>query len=866
MMPALPTWVGAEPRRAGAERLLGFPEVDALRFPGEPARAVVMGSAGSGKSMLLRHLITLFAEEGTPAVLLRGTEDIEATPADAVLLVDDAHLLDDARLRALARRADDSDTGLIVTARSWPTVPGFVALSRRLERSRPAILLGDVTRHRLREDARSAIGDCEDAVLAMTGGIAWLVHEILRVHDARDCCDDPHHEVLRETLRPRILHRLMSVAPAVRRLIDDLALGLTTEPDVATLGADPESLVAEGYAEGLLTQTGRPPELVAETVRAVAPVALKIHVIEASSPAELHDETLLRSLDGVTDARAADALTARARSLTTEDPSLADELLARAEACGASPESLAEDRAYVAWELGRLDEAGMMLDEQAGTAPPTSRRADLAAAIWADRGMMSLAHDTYQATDGLDRADQTWARLAAIGAGHRIGAPEAGAVERRSAPPSTLHIALRYLERGLAATLSPDAEASALPDLQRASELYTASGDASASVELPAVIAAAATIGLGDLKTADAIIYDALRGGQGGGHRQQRLDLWAAWFALQRERPVEARAALARATSGRALSPRDDAFAATIAVGLARRYDDTAELASVWESARARVVRVEPDLYSLLSLGEAVIAAARLGDAASMHAAFDHGLRIVAQLGEPPAWAAPLHWAGIQRGILLNQPEALAPHARALVAAAAHNRLAARMAQAGRVWTSVLAGTVDPDAVETAARALGTVGLAWDGARLAGHGAGRSNDRKVIARLLACARELHPRDTPRPADAGTTGSTASEASADCLLSDREREVAELVLQGKTYAEIGAAIFISPRTAEHHIAHIRRRLDATSRSDLLSKLRVALEGAPAQPIGVADRRGSHATPHHPPSSIGGIPDAQRGATS
>lgn len=861
MMPAMPSLAGAESTRGGVGTLPGFPSIDALRFPGEPARAVVIGSAGSGKSTLLRHLVALFAGEGTPAVLLRQSGDIDVTPAGSVLLVDDAHLLDDTWLRVLAERADEPDAGLIVTARSWPVVPGFAAVSRRLERSRPAILLGEVSRHRLREDAGPAIAGCGDAVLAMTGGIAWLVHEILRVHDERDCHGDPHHEVLRETLRPRILHRLMSVAPPVRRLIDDLALGLTTAPD-----ADRESLVAEGYAEGLLTAAGRPPELVVETVRAVAPVAQKIHVIEASSRAELRDATLLRSLDGLTDARAAEALATRARSLTREDPTLADELLARAEACGATPESLAEDRAHVAWQLGRLDEAGAILDGWIQAAPLGGMRADLAAAIWADRGMMSLAHDTYQATEGLEGADRTWAGLAAIGAGRRPGAGEAGARDRGADPPSTLRVALRLLDRGLTATLSPDADASALPDLQRASELYTASRDASASVELPAVVAAAATIGLGDLKTADAIIHEALRGRQGGGHRQPRLHLWAAWFALQRERPADARAALERATSGRPLSPRDDAFAATIAVGLARRYDDAAELASVWESARTRVLRVEPDLYSLLSLGEAVIASARLGDAVSMQAAFDHGLRIVAQLGDPPAWAAPLHWAGIQRGILLSRPEALAPHARALVAAAAHNRLAARMAQAGRVWTSVLAGTVDPDAVETAARALGSVGLAWDGARLAGHGAGRSDDRKVIARLLACARELHPRETPRAADLGSAGAPASDPSSECVLSDREREVAELVLQGKTYAEIGAAIFISPRTAEHHIAHIRRRLDATSRSDLLSKLRVAIEGTATQLATDADRRGPHKTPHRPPSSIGATPDARWGATS
>jgi DNA-binding CsgD family transcriptional regulator len=59
------------------------------------------------------------------------------------------------------------------------------------------------------------------------------------------------------------------------------------------------------------------------------------------------------------------------------------------------------------------------------------------------------------------------------------------------------------------------------------------------------------------------------------------------------------------------------------------------------------------------------------------------------------------------------------------------------------------------------------------------------------------------------------------------LSDRELDVARLVLQGKTYVEIGEMIFISPRTVEHHVARIRRRLAATSRSDLIAKLRLTI---------------------------------------
>ena len=43
------------------------------------------------------------------------------------------------------------------------------------------------------------------------------------------------------------------------------------------------------------------------------------------------------------------------------------------------------------------------------------------------------------------------------------------------------------------------------------------------------------------------------------------------------------------------------------------------------------------------------------------------------------------------------------------------------------------------------------------------------------------------------------------------LSDREREVAELLLLGMPYRDIGSQLFISAKTVEHHVARIRRRL-------------------------------------------------------
>ncbi|MGA9872639.1 MAG: helix-turn-helix transcriptional regulator, partial [Rhodococcus sp. (in: high G+C Gram-positive bacteria)] len=59
---------------------------------------------------------------------------------------------------------------------------------------------------------------------------------------------------------------------------------------------------------------------------------------------------------------------------------------------------------------------------------------------------------------------------------------------------------------------------------------------------------------------------------------------------------------------------------------------------------------------------------------------------------------------------------------------------------------------------------------------------------------------------------------------------REAEVAELLVLGVTYREAGARLYISAKTVEHHVARIRRRLGAGSRSELLSMLRAMGYGA------------------------------------
>ncbi|MEI3865796.1 LuxR C-terminal-related transcriptional regulator [Microbacterium sp. CCNWLW134] len=808
-----------------------------------PVRAAIVGSSGSGKTDALRFLHAQLEAEDRPVRLLSARDRISTVPDDVALLVDDAHTLDPARLSQLIDRVHRPDAAVVIAYRSWPAPSELLELTRAVERNAPAILLGEVTLAELRELLPDASVECEERILGATGGIAWLVFECAQAHaalayDGRDCGDDEAHADVTRALMRRISHRLDTVSPRLRRRIESLSLGVSdTEGDDREAQAE---LSAEGQAEGLLLHNGRPAPVVAMTARASVPVDRLVDLVEAGTLDLVPGSDIATSLDGIVDSLLGDRLAARARREVGRDPRLAVTLFEYAIRCGSDSRVLAASHAHALWAAGDVDAAGALLDEFArdgdgdgSTLSPSDHDllADAVAATWADRGLMSLAHQSYLAVPPLSPAAKTRALVTAAGAGSvaQNGDPAPDASGAAGSAPSANGVAMQLWARGLRASLQASHSRSALDDLRRASELANAGHDASPTTELPAVVAAIVAVGLGDVTAAHAVLDDALRARQGGARWLPHLQLWNAWVALQREQPAEARALLTAATQGSRLSPRDDLIASAIAVGLARRYDDTPTLEATWASVKSRATRPEIDLYLLLPLGELVIVAARLGDTHWTQAAFDRGLALLADLGEPSLWSAPLHWAGIQRGIMLNHPDDLAPHARALVAASGRNPLAAKMSHAGRVWTSVLAGQVDADAVEDAARGLASVGLAWDGARLAGHGSRRSDDRKVSSRLLACARELHPREAPRTSE-GESPTAPSRTAAPSLLSEREREVAELVLQGKTYAEIGKEIFISPRTAEHHMAQIKRRLGATSRSDLIAKLRVTLGAA------------------------------------
>jgi DNA-binding CsgD family transcriptional regulator len=248
-----------------------------------------------------------------------------------------------------------------------------------------------------------------------------------------------------------------------------------------------------------------------------------------------------------------------------------------------------------------------------------------------------------------------------------------------------------------------------------------------------------------------------------------------------------------------------------------------------WYTAMEVLAEYALDLFSLQPLGELWITAARLRHVDRLQHTLDEAFALLDRLGNPPLWSVPLHWSGVHAGILANSPDAVAPHGQALTAAAGSSAFAKALAGAGRAWLRVLAKHVEIGDVTAAARGLAEYGHTWDATRLASQAALQTPDARVAGAMLQLARDLKvsaPLDD-QPADLPAAATESAQTAPAARLSEREREVAELLVQGLPYRDIGSQLFISAKTVEHHVARIRRRLGADSRSELLSMLRAML---------------------------------------
>jgi two-component system response regulator NreC len=88
----------------------------------------------------------------------------------------------------------------------------------------------------------------------------------------------------------------------------------------------------------------------------------------------------------------------------------------------------------------------------------------------------------------------------------------------------------------------------------------------------------------------------------------------------------------------------------------------------------------------------------------------------------------------------------------------------------------------------------------------------------AIARIMKGERYVQP--ALGAMLAGKTVTSPTHADPIAVLSDREREVLDLLVLGHTNVEIASLLFLSPRTVETHRASIQRKLGVKSRADLV----------------------------------------------
>ncbi|MFW3171505.1 LuxR C-terminal-related transcriptional regulator [Geodermatophilus sp. CPCC 206100] len=833
---------------------------------GSSAAITVQGPGGTGKTLLLAELAAAYERAGVPVV------DPGAAPPSGpyAVVVDDAHRLTAAEAAFVDAALAAPGARVVLAFRPWPRPAPLAGLLRRLGADRRAVVLGHGDRALVQCWAGEHLGDAVpaglvDAVLTQTGGLPALAHALLRAiarrgGPPRPQLGRPARLVVPAEVTDRVRAALAAVDEETRALLHAVAAGAPLDDEVlgGLLGLpalDAADLIGAARSTGLLLPSGAlvpmaahvllgttPPDVTRRTRRQL----LAALVDRGEEPVELARRL---AADGVRDPRAAGLLERHGEAALAADPALAAELLGAAVSCGAPGAGLAARRAQAAALAGDLDGALHWADTALAdeSAPDRSRAAGVAAAVLAQRGMLTQAAELSRLA-GPDRAGSAALALLATGAAEEARAVLAEAGPGRGAP-TVLAVSERLAAEGVAQSLrtgenAADDIAAALSTLTRAAALLEPVGRTALLVDTPAALAALVALHSGELRVAESVLQRAVDADLGGAPCRPRHRLLLAWIAMLGGRMSRARELMAAAQdsargdtaqeaagAGTALEPRDEVFLQALEVGLARRSSDVPGLVRAWVRAREALVRHPVDLFTLLPLGELVIAAARLEDGDRVRPHLAEAQALLARLGEPQLWAASLHWSGAQAAIITDDPAALRPHAAALVAAARTSPHAATLARAGRSWTRVLAGDIDAPSVVAAAEQLTAVGLGWDGSRLAGQAAARATDQKDRAVLLGCARSLADSAgceaapaTPGPVvdDAGPVPAGATGA-----LSEREREVARLVVAGQTYREIGARLYISAKTVEHHVSRMRQRLGASTRSDLLARLRAEL---------------------------------------
>jgi DNA-binding CsgD family transcriptional regulator len=827
-----------------------------IAAPTVPVKLLVSGGIGTGKSSVLAVVRSTLRAAGVP-VVTRPPRD--GDDPGAAVVIDDAQLLDDNELGQLVERVADPASTVVVAAEPLVHQPSLRALATAIERENPVVTLGALTPAEVNRTAAETLGvptapEIVRCLMVATAGLPFLLGPAIAAAGSPD--GEAPATAIVSAAKFALIERLRRLdEPVLDTLLvsslspelgpDDVAAALRVSTDEAF------ALVDRARASGLIEPSHSRTFLrsvhgcIAQIIGAArhhdTEISLLVSQIELST---LSADLALRMAEhGLQDERLANALTDLA-ARSQAQPGRAARLYRAAADAGAT--ALSARLADALALTGDCTTAGRLADELLASDDTAERAAAvrIAASIALHDGGAAQAADLFRWLGPYPDAFVSAAgAIVSVAAGDLPTARAALSAESTGPPTSTARAA-RSLAEGLLLSLDQPFPVAVARLGQSIAADQQAPGVAP---DTPAALVTLAALHGGDPVRARSVISRAVRAGSQidtadesfFSHRHRLLLGWVRMQDGQLSAATTDVSAVASADAS--LHRRDALWAAALQTAIARRSGDRGAVQKHWYAAMEVLAEYSMDLFSLLPLGELWVAAARMRQVDRLQHTLAEAFALLESLGNPVLWSVPLHWAGVHAGILANSPDAVAPHGQALSAASrkdgAHSAFAKALATAGRTWLRVLANHVDIDEVTLAARALSQFGLTWDATRLASQAALQTPDGRVSGAMLQLARDLKqtialdevPGAEPAAAAAVASGTTRSGPArpASSRLSDREREVAELLLLGMPYRDIGSQLFISAKTVEHHVARIRRRLGAESRSEMLSMLRAML---------------------------------------
>ena len=801
---------------------------------------VVIGAGGMGKTTALDALAQQHAERGRRAVVVSTPTSGEVKfPSDTdldLLIIDDAHLLSGPAFGQLLEIAEDRERtfSLCVAARPDANHMGLGRLTEVAERRGMLHELGPYAPEELGAALTMSIDAAADASLfdavqSLTGGhplivdrlvAGWLDLDLIdrgRVADALPPAPAPVVRALSGPVR--------QLDPGVRSLLAAIALAADHPALFTSASADLQLLHSHGF---LLSPGAMPlsPGGIPRSIAAGVIANLEPSELEAGEK-RLATELARVGADPVVTAEhfallshpandAFNAWCAAGDYLLDVDPAAAAHWYERARQVESSTDVEAR-LAVAAAAAGQEAVANRSIGEVLRSEPHNPRTLGAGAQIAARHGRWSEAGELIDAITEHPRWSDTVVAVLSRGAGllaerNRVFETQPVAADPTAATLDSALTALRI-------SLEHIPETAALTEAVR--DLASRAGAQPGGMDLPLnafEIGAVAAVAAGELEMADVLLQSLA--GRDAAPSTSSLQNWLQ--VRTGGQPVAAHASEdddGQSEEPQAVSPYAELLDLAAVALASRRSGDVAASSAVLERLRSVVALAPIDVLTFDAAAELMILARRFGSRTVLHTITERLVRFLQIHGQPPLWGVRLRWAELEAAVSTRDLDLARAAADALKAIGPTGPRLTSLVDASLTWIEVLEERADAEVVLATAADLEQSGFGSEAALLVGQAAIRLESAKDARKLLNRARELR----------GMASTATADQSTQSGLSDREIEVAELILDGHSYKEIGSRLFISAKTVEHHASHIRQKLDAVGvpRAVFLASLKADL---------------------------------------